>query len=287
MNMQGGLLICVVQVTLVAAAGLLASLALGRRRGGAAASSSAASLAAAVALTAFAFSPWPSWLQPPKPSALQPTAFEAAVDSTAGGSAVESVKVAPLDWEPAALASAPSTPIVSPFPPVADSVPIDTKTSAVGPSIVQIPGVLFTGGLIIGLLRWVGGLWSVRALARASRPIDDLRLKEQVEQVRRELRCRRAVEVRECTRTSTAAVVGWRRPVVLLSGDWSTWTDGQRRGVLAHEIAHVVRGDGLTAAVARLAVVLHFYHPLVHWLADRLRLEQELAADALAASIVG
>ncbi|MGL5098021.1 MAG: M56 family metallopeptidase, partial [Planctomycetia bacterium] len=57
--------------------------------------------------------------------------------------------------------------------------------------------------------------------------------------------------------------------------------------MLAHEIAHVVCGDGLTAAVARLAVVLHFYHPLVHWLADRLRLEQELAADALAASIVG
>ncbi|MGL5098291.1 MAG: hypothetical protein ACRDD1_22110, partial [Planctomycetia bacterium] len=83
MNMQGGLLICVVQVTLVAAAGLVASLALGRRRGGAAASSSAASLTAAVALTAFAFSPWPSWLQPPVPPsrAVRSAASETPADS--------------------------------------------------------------------------------------------------------------------------------------------------------------------------------------------------------------
>jgi type II secretory pathway pseudopilin PulG len=33
--------------------------------------------------------------------------------------------------------------------------------------------------------------------------------------------------------------------------------------------------------------VVHFYHPLVHWLAGRLRLEQELAADSVAARIAG
>ena len=38
---------------------------------------------------------------------------------------------------------------------------------------------------------------------------------------------------------------------------------------------------------AQLAVALHFYHPLAHWLAARLRLEQELAADAWAARLSG
>ena len=37
----------------------------------------------------------------------------------------------------------------------------------------------------------------------------------------------------------------------------------------------------------RLGLSLHFYHPLLHWLMSRLRLEQELAADAAAASVSG
>src|SRR5258708_36844007 len=57
--------------------------------------------------------------------------------------------------------------------------------------------------------------------------------------------------------------------------------------VLAHEIAHIARHDFATLIAAQVAVVLHFYHPLVHWLAARLRLEQELAADAAAARLTG
>ncbi|MEZ6144150.1 MAG: hypothetical protein R3B91_01705 [Planctomycetaceae bacterium] len=39
--------------------------------------------------------------------------------------------------------------------------------------------------------------------------------------------------------------------------------------------------------IAQTGLVLHFYHPLLHWLASRLRLEQEFEADALAAQITG
>jgi hypothetical protein len=39
--------------------------------------------------------------------------------------------------------------------------------------------------------------------------------------------------------------------------------------------------------VAQLGVILHFYNPLVHWLAHRLRIEQELAADACGAAFAG
>src|SRR5207237_508130 len=39
--------------------------------------------------------------------------------------------------------------------------------------------------------------------------------------------------------------------------------------------------------LARLSAVGHFYHPLVWWFQGRLELQQELAADALAAPCVG
>ena len=39
--------------------------------------------------------------------------------------------------------------------------------------------------------------------------------------------------------------------------------------------------------MAQLGMVLHFYNPVVHWLVSRLRLQQELAADALGAALAG
>ncbi|MDR3623122.1 MAG: M56 family metallopeptidase, partial [Paludisphaera borealis] len=93
--------------------------------------------------------------------------------------------------------------------------------------------------------------------------------------------------LRETAELTTAATAGWRRPVLLLPDDWRSWTSDERRAVLAHELAHVVRGDYATGLVARIALVLNTYHPLVRWTAGRLQLQQEQAADALAARFVG
>ena len=62
-------------------------------------------------------------------------------------------------------------------------------------------------------------------------------------------------------------------PPLLLPPVWREWTESQRRAVLAHEIAHVRSGDFLSILVAQVGLLLHFYHPLVHWL-DRLGLPQ-------------
>ncbi len=52
-------------------------------------------------------------------------------------------------------------------------------------------------------------------------------------------------------------------------------------------MAHIKHNDFLFWLFAQAGLLLHFYHPLVHWLANRLRLEQELAADATAAEHSG
>ena len=99
--------------------------------------------------------------------------------------------------------------------------------------------------------------------------------------------CRRCVELREVSDLTTPATAGWRHPVVLLPDDWRSWDDSERRAVLAHELAHIIRGDYATGLMARAAVVLHAYHPLVRWMAARLQMQQELAADALGARFAG
>lgn len=69
--------------------------------------------------------------------------------------------------------------------------------------------------------------------------------------------------------------------------EWREWSADERRAVLAHELAHACRGDYLSSLVAQVSLIIHFYHPLLRWLAQRLRLEQELAADAVGAAVCG
>ena len=99
--------------------------------------------------------------------------------------------------------------------------------------------------------------------------------------------CLRRIEIREVPELTAPATAGWWHPVILLPDDWRSWNDTDRRAVLAHELAHIHRRDYAAGLVARLALALEFYHPLVHWMARRLQLQQELAADAIAARFAG
>lgn len=147
--------------------------------------------------------------------------------------------------------------------------------------------VTVLAGTGVGLLYLVIGLWGIHLCVRRSRPLGDPELIDMVRSLRDAMGCRRQVEVRESFGLTSPATAGWWRVVVLLPGDWRSWDEHERRAVLAHELAHIGRDDYATGILARLALAIHFYHPLVHWLAMRLLCEQELAADAAGARFAG
>jgi len=145
----------------------------------------------------------------------------------------------------------------------------------------------FLASFSLGLARLGLGILTIQGLRARSRPIGDGDLNEEIQILRAELSCTGRVEARETSELATPATIGWRRPILLLPSDWRQWNQAERRAVLAHELAHVCRGDFLAGLVAQLSLALHFYHPLAHWLVVRLRLEQELAADAWGAALSG
>jgi BlaR1 peptidase M56 len=142
-------------------------------------------------------------------------------------------------------------------------------------------------GMAIGIARFLAGLAFVHCCRRQSMPIDDSQLLSEFSSLVHKLRITSPVKLVEIPTLAVAATIGWQRPLVILPANWRDWSTDQRRAVLAHELSHVVRRHFSTWFIGQLAVAAHFYHPLVHWLGHQLRLEQEFAADELAAHEFG
>ncbi len=288
---------CMMQVTLV---GLLAGglyLLIRQVRRAAAAPVVLAGLTMVAALSLCALSPWPRWtlIDSAGPPAEDRGVMTARQDQTAeSGMQARKATVAgraDIDNSDRLVGEQPEW-VARPSPPA-----ILWQTVAHELSTAQTPTTGWRWPAIVALvllaaaacgLGWLLlGVAAVRRQRLRSQPVLDPAMLELIDVLRAELGCVRPVEVCQSDDLVTAATIGWRRPVVLLSSDWPTWMSPQLRAVLAHEIAHARSHDFLALVCGQLGVMLHFYHPLVHWLMSRLRLEQELAADAAAASVSG
>ena len=120
------------------------------------------------------------------------------------------------------------------------------------------------------LARLAIGLFAVERYRRRTTPVNDGPLPTLLEATCERLECARRIELRESPEIVSPATVGWRRPFILLPFEWREWSEGERRAVLAHEVAHVARGDFAGWLAAQVSVALYFYNPLVHWLARQL-----------------
>jgi beta-lactamase regulating signal transducer with metallopeptidase domain len=77
-------------------------------------------------------------------------------------------------------------------------------------------------------------------------------------------------------------LIGLLRPRIVVPADFDLRYDPQQRElVLAHERVHLGRGDLPMNALACVLRCLFWFNPLVHLAAAKLRLDQELACDAV------
>jgi beta-lactamase regulating signal transducer with metallopeptidase domain len=292
------------QVTLVLALGLVLYFAAARRGPAMRSLFAAGTLAVSLVMTLLAMTPWPRWHNVSLVAATtMPQADESVNDDrrdetdaqAADGEVSDSASLDPADTaaQPRRRATeleSPTRAAMSAFwQSLNDNLATPAAANDVARSTWQWPGVLavvFLAGITFGIIRIGVGLWAVARYRRGARPIDDPQLLAELAELQTALGCR-DVMLCESTTIGTPATIGWRRPLVLLPADWRDWNETDRRAVIAHELAHVSRGDYLSGVVARLTTALHFYHPLAHWLARRMRFEQELAADACGVACSG
>ncbi len=147
--------------------------------------------------------------------------------------------------------------------------------------------LLSIAAAIFGVIRVVGGLFAARRYGRSSRELHDGVPIEVLDILKARLGCLADVSLHEHPSLTSAATIGWWRPIIMLPRRWRTWATNDLEAVIAHELVHIHHWDFLNWVCAQVFVAVQFFHPLAHWLAARLRLEQELAADAVAAEIAG
>ena len=96
-----------------------------------------------------------------------------------------------------------------------------------------------------------------------------------------EFRVKKLPEIRISDDETGPCLIGLFRPVIFLPAGFETdYSDPERRLALAHEIAHVARGD-MAATLAALALqALQWPNPLAHLSLRAFRTDQEAACDA-------
>ena len=219
---------------------------------------------------------------------------------------VDLAGVAPVPLPLLPAAPAPSSPLaakpaapLAPTGAAAPAVPPGMKTALPGEAAARpadAPAARLTWATCLSAL-WLCGVsawlslaaWQgrrVRRVVRAARPVSLPGLDADALAHALGLRC--APRLLQTGAVAAPCVAGLFRPVILLPlGLAGTLSPEELRLALAHEMAHVRRGDLALALVPALARALFFFHPIV-WLAcAEWGMAREEACDALALRATG
>lgn len=167
---------------------------------------------------------------------------------------------------------------------VRDSEPLQEPAQSNAKSGVVIALI---SGLVCMLLLWLSSYLYIRRVFRHSTLIEDCEMLGLVDCYAKKFALSSTPLLRESSLIATGATVGWLHPTIFLHSDWRKWSEREIAAVVAHELAHVCRRDYLWVVIATWTKIVLFFHPVVHVLVQRMRAEQELAADQLAAGKIG
>ena len=118
-----------------------------------------------------------------------------------------------------------------------------------------------------------------RAVIRAAEPVLDASLREQCIEQARALGLRRCPQLLRSEIIVSPQVTGLWNPVVLLPKE-HTLAPAECAMALAHELAHLRRGDLWLGWIPAMAQRAFFFHPLARWAMREYALHREAACDA-------
>ena len=170
----------------------------------------------------------------------------------------------------------------SPVPVQQSATTADRIAGSVVP-IWAIGAALNLAVLLIGmwrLTRLSGGREGAPLSGQSARaPNSDTTISESLQETSKAFGLMRSVTIVRSERDAVLVTWGVLRPKVVLPADADTWTRERVDVVLAHELAHIARGDWLIQTVAEVCKAVYWFNPLFWIACARLRHESERACD--------
>ncbi len=138
-------------------------------------------------------------------------------------------------------------------------------------------------GVFILSARTLGGWQRIRQLRHAGLVEIPEQVRDSFERLSQRIGIKRHIELYVCPRISGPLAMGVFRSLVLLPASALTaLSPDQLEVVLAHELAHIRRGDYLWNMIQTMVETLFFFHPAVWWVSNNLRQQRELCCDDVA-----
>jgi D-alanyl-D-alanine endopeptidase (penicillin-binding protein 7) len=148
-------------------------------------------------------------------------------------------------------------------------------------------GVAWAGLAIVMLVRWLGGWWlAIRIGRREARPAPPAMVAALARAAQR-VGVHRSVGIAVSSAVAAPALIGARRPLILVPATMASLDTRELEAILAHELAHVRRHDGLANLLQVLIESLLCFHPVVWWVSRSVRHEREVSCDEIAVRAVG
>ncbi len=188
-------------------------------------------------------------------------------------------------------------PLLSPAPPTVVNVHFETAAPVTAATSTPAPRVVASGASWPALswqtalaALWLAGLlaqlplltrqWrAARQVMRESVPLQEPTLLALCTQQAHALGLRHLPQLRSSSDIISPQVSGLWRPVVLLPSGHAL-SEQEISMAMAHELAHLHRGDLWLGWVPAIAQRLFFFHPLVAWAMREYALNREAACDA-------
>jgi bla regulator protein BlaR1 len=99
---------------------------------------------------------------------------------------------------------------------------------------------------------------------------------------------RRRISLEHLPQIQIPMVYGWLRPVILLPTAFiGQENEESLKHILCHELAHIKRHDIPVAYLTTMLQVLHWFNPVMWWAFYKIRLDREVACDAIALNHLG
>ncbi|HEV3002952.1 MAG TPA: M56 family metallopeptidase, partial [Pirellulales bacterium] len=143
------------------------------------------------------------------------------------------------------------------------------------------------GFLLLGLKLLATALVLRRRLS-VCRPVTDPAILNLLEASRRRMGLNRTPALLVTPESLSPCIVGTWNPRIVLPESVVTQSSTERLGhVLAHELAHLVRGDLWANWLLLTARIVHWFNPVAWWTVREMQAEREAACDELAFGALG